>query len=38
MARFCLATNMSPSDYRKLTLIEFETFMKVFLEMNEVAE
>lgn len=29
---------MSPTEYRKLTIIEFETFMRVFLEMNEVAE
>lgn len=38
MARFCLMTKMSPSDYRKLTLQEYAAFIKAVNEMNEVAD
>jgi len=37
MARFCLLTKMSPSDYRSLTLNEYRTFIEVWNEINEVA-
>lgn len=30
MATFCRLTGMSPSEYRKLTLIEFGMFIEVF--------
>lgn len=29
MANFCLATNMSPTEYRSLTGIEYATFVKL---------
>jgi hypothetical protein len=28
MAQFCLATRMTPSEYRKLTILEFQEFVK----------
>lgn len=28
MARFCLATKMSPSEYRKLNLLEMSAFIE----------
>lgn len=37
MARFCLMTKMSPSDYRQLTIQEYAAFIKAANEMNEVA-
>jgi len=36
MARFCLTTNMSPTEYRSLTLTEYRAFISVWNEMNEV--
>jgi hypothetical protein len=29
MAQFCSATGMSPSEYKKLTLIEYMEFLKI---------
>jgi hypothetical protein len=30
MAQFCIATRMSPADYRRLTVLEFQEFTKAF--------
>jgi hypothetical protein len=38
MARFCLAANMTPSEYRQLTIAEYKAFSDVIVEMNEVDE
>ena len=32
MAQFCLATGISPSEYKGLTLLELEAFMEVLNE------
>lgn len=34
MARFCLATQMKPSDYYNLTLEEYQAFMTALEERN----
>lgn len=38
MARFCLLTKMSPTEYKNLTLGQYQAFISVWNEMNEVAE
>lgn len=36
MAKFCIYTKMSPSEYRSLTVREYSAFIEVWNEMNEV--
>lgn len=38
MAKFCIAMKMSPSEYHKLTLLQYVAFCDAMAEMNEVDE
>ena len=38
MATFCLATGLSPSDYKSLTLRERAAFVAAYVERNGVDE
>ena len=38
MAKFCLLTQMSPSEYKALTLQEYRAFTDAWNELNEVRE
>jgi hypothetical protein len=29
MAQFCIATRMSPTEFRQLTVLEFQAFVKI---------
>jgi hypothetical protein len=35
MAQFCHSFNMSPSEYRSLTMSEFAAFLEVLEKVNE---
>ncbi|CAB4149384.1 hypothetical protein UFOVP541_20 [uncultured Caudovirales phage] len=35
MARFCQAFNLSPSEYKALTMAEFAAFLKVLEDGND---
>jgi hypothetical protein len=35
MAQFCQAFGMSPTEYRRLTMIEFREFLKVLEKVSE---
>jgi len=38
MANFCLAMKIAPSEYKRLTLLEYRAFIKTYEEMNEGIE
>jgi hypothetical protein len=35
MSQFCIATRVSPTEYKKLTLAEYQAFVETLEEMNK---